>query len=134
MNLGIQGKKALVTAGSRGIGNAIACALADEGVEVAVASRTEPGVFRHLPYDLLAPEGPRAMLADLIDNFGLPDIVVHNLGGTLGVLDPFCTPQEWIDVYRVNLGVAVELNRALVPYMQKRGGGRVVHVSSVSSF
>ena len=130
MNLGIEGKKALVTAGSRGIGNAIACSLADEGAEVAVVSRTEPGVFRHLPYDLMAPGAVGRLLEGLIT---YPDILVHNLGGTLDVLDPFCTPQEWIDVYQVNLGVAVELNRALVPHMQERGWGRVVHVSSVSA-
>lgn len=131
MNLGIQGKKALVTAGSRGIGKAIAQALADEGAEVAVVSRTDPGTFRHFSYDLTT--SWREMMLDLVSTFGPPDILVHSLGGTLGITDPFCSAEDWQKVYRLNLGVAVDLNRTLIPYMQTRGWGRVVHVSSVSA-
>lgn len=121
-------KRALVTAGSRGIGRAIAEALADDGVDVAVASRTEAGLSRHFPCDLMAPGAPQALL----DELGAVDIVVHSLGGTLGITNPFCSPEEWERVYRLNLGVAVELNRALIPHMQRRGWGRVVHVSSIA--
>jgi NAD(P)-dependent dehydrogenase (short-subunit alcohol dehydrogenase family) len=131
MNLGIKGRKALVTAGSRGIGYAIARALADEGAEVAIVSRTDPGTFRHFSYDLETSSWQ--MLVDLINTFGHPDIVVHNLGGTLGITEPLCSPKDWEKVYRLNLGVAVELNRAFIPYMQMKGWGRIVHVSSVAA-
>lgn len=131
MNLGIQGKKALVTAGSRGIGRAVAEALADEGAEVAVVSRTDPGTFRHFGYDLTTSSWQ--MMVELINSFGYPDIVVHSLGGTLGITDPFCAPEDWLKVYRLNLGVAIELNRAFIPYMQRKKWGRIVHVSSVAA-
>lgn len=131
MNLGVKGKKALVTAGSRGIGRAIAEALADEGVEVAIVSRNPQGEFRHFSYDLTTSSGE--MLRDLINNFGYPDIVIHNLGGTLGITDPFCSPDDWRNVYQLNLGAAVELNRAFLPYMQRKKWGRIVHVSSVAA-
>lgn len=117
--------KALVTAGSRGIGKAVADVL-KASAEVAIISRTEG--FR---YDLL--DDPVTALEDVIGNFGYPDIVVHSLGGTLGITDPFCSPEAWLKVYRLNLGVAVEMNRTFLPYMQRKGWGRIVHISSVSA-
>ena len=61
------------------------------------------------------------------------DIVVHNMGGTLDITDPFCSIDEWRRVYRFNFEVTVELNGMLVPAMQVRRWGRVVHVSSISA-
>jgi 3-oxoacyl-[acyl-carrier protein] reductase len=126
MNLGIAGKRALVTAGSRGIGAAIVKALQAEGVRVFNASRSTA-------WDLMAPDATQALVECLWRENFHPDIIVHSLGGTLGVLDAFASAEDWLKVYRINLGVAVELNRLLVPHMQRQKWGRVVHNSSVSS-
>lgn len=126
MNLGISGKKALVTAGSRGIGAAIVRALRDEGVEVFNASRTTA-------YDLVKPDTVAKLCSDLRDLRFRPDILVHSLGGTCDVLDAFASAEDYAKVYRINFEVAHELNRLLVPHMQAQGWGRVVHNSSVSS-
>jgi NAD(P)-dependent dehydrogenase (short-subunit alcohol dehydrogenase family) len=147
MDLQIKGRNALVTGAGRGLGRAIAQSLAREGVRVAVVSRTREDLDSlvesmggaaagHLALALdLAPEGaPQELLTRLQQaGFGSLDIAVHNMGGTLGVSDPFCPIEDWRRVYRFNFEVAVELNRLIVPAMQGRRWGRVIHVSSISA-
>ena len=144
MDLGIKGRKALVTGGGRGLGRSIAECLAREGVRVAVVSRTkadiagfvgarESGQRYGIACDLMADGAPARMVGELAESFGYPDIVVHNVGGTLDITDPFCSAADWRRVYRFNLEIAIELNLLLVPRMQKQKWGRVVHVSSIAS-
>lgn len=126
MNLGISGRKALVTAGSRGIGASIVNSLKEEGVRVYVASRSSG-------FDLTDPKAIAKLLKNLLAQDFHPDIIVHSLGGTLDVLDAFAPVEDYRKVYRINFEVAHELNRLLVPHMMAQGWGRVVHNSSVSS-
>jgi len=146
VDLGIRGRLALVTGAGRGIGYAIAKCLAREGVRVAVVSRTSSDLEKlvsemggkgkgHLaiPLDLIKVDAPRKLVKILNRDFGRPSIVVHNLGGALDITDPFCPIQDWRKVHRFNFEIAVELNTLLVPYMQKKNWGRVVHISSISS-
>lgn len=146
MDLGINGRLALVTGAGRGIGRAIALCLAREGVRVAAVSRT-PGDIKTLidemggtakghfgvSLDLVDETGPKELVAVLDKDFGEISILVHNVGGTLDIKDPFCSVHDWRRVYRFNFEVAVELNSMLVPRMQRRKWGRVVHNSSISS-
>jgi NAD(P)-dependent dehydrogenase (short-subunit alcohol dehydrogenase family) len=147
MELGLKGKKALVTGSSRGIGMGIVQCLSKEGAKVTVISRTENDV-KNLFYEIggekqghfglvmdLMPEGaPEKLISELKDKSFWPiDIVVHNLGGTLNIKDPFCSIEDWRRLYRFNFEIAVELNLFLVPEMQKRKWGRVVHISSISA-
>lgn len=147
MELMIAGRRALVTGAGRGIGRAIAQCLAREGVRVAAVSRTKADLGTliesiggatagHIGVALdLEPEGaPGRLLTKLEhDGFGPIDIAVHNMGGTLNIADPFCSIADWRKVYRFNFEVAVELNRLIVPEMQRQRWGRVVHVSSISA-
>lgn len=146
MQLDIAGKHALVTGASRGLGRSIALSLAREGAMVAVVSRTasdlkslvgEMGGSSAGHYALstdLMPEGaPTRVLEEVKAQFGSPDIVVHNLGGTLNIKDALCTVEEWRRVWRFNLEVAVEMNRLIVPAMQAQKWGRIVHISSIAA-
>ena len=146
MKLGIDNRLALVTGAGRGIGRAIAKCLAGEGARVAVVSRTSSDLDSlideiggkdqgHLgiAHDLVEENGPEEVVKILSKEFGEPSIVVHNLGGTIDVKDPFCSIQDWRRVYRLNFEVAVELNTLIVPNMQRNKWGRVVHISSISS-
>jgi len=147
MDLGIQGKKVLVTGAGRGLGHSIALCLAQNGAQVAVTSRTEADL-KQLYEDMggeqkghcykaidLVPDGAPAHLVDELKAKGFfpIDIIVHNMGGTLEINDPFCSVEDWRKVWRFNLEVAVELNLLLVPEMQKKKWGRIVLVSSISS-
>jgi len=143
MDLGIKGKKALVTGASRGLGRSIAGCLAKEGASVSLVARSHKdlGSFieeygdQHLvlSHDLMEKDAPGKMVRELLEKTGDPDIVVHNVGGTLDITDPFCSLKDWQKVYRFNLEIAVELNLLLIPHMQKQKWGRVVHISSVAA-
>ena len=143
MDLGLTGKKALVTGASRGLGRSIASCLAKEGATVALVARNQEDLDsflkefgkQHLAlsYDLMEKDSPVKMVKELILKMGHPDIVVHNVGGTLDITDPFCSLSDWQKVYRFNLEIAVELNLLLLPHMQRQQWGRLVHVSSVAA-
>ncbi|MDR3425549.1 MAG: SDR family NAD(P)-dependent oxidoreductase [Alphaproteobacteria bacterium] len=145
MDLNIKGRKALVTGAGRGLGRAIATSLAREGAIIAAVARTQADVenlvesiggtkagHRALALDLM-PEGAPAQLMDRLQDFGDLDIVVHNVGGTLDISDPFCSTDQWRAVYRFNFEIAVELNGYFLPGMRQRKWGRVCHVSSISA-
>ena len=147
MDLGIQNKRALITGAGRGLGRAIAESLAAEGVKVVATSRTATDITAlidaiggtaagHLgiPLDIM-PDGAPAKLVQLAKDGGFDgfDMVVHNVGGTLDIKDPFCSVKDWRAVYRFNFEIAAELNAMLVPGMQQRKWGRVVHISSIAS-
>lgn len=147
MELGLEGRRALVTGAGRGIGRSVALCLAKEGARVAVVSRTEAdledlvqkmgGAARghaSISMDLMPNGAPEQLVARLRQSaFDPIEIIVHNLGGTLEVRDPFCSIEDWRRVWRFNFEVAVELNRLLIPSMQQRRWGRIVHVSSIAS-
>jgi 3-oxoacyl-[acyl-carrier protein] reductase len=145
MNLNLKGRRALVTGASQGIGEAIARTLAAEGARVAIAARDQKHLERvaeslegrrdgHLiiPVDLAADDGPGRVLGALEKEFGLPDIAIHNVGGSLEIRDPLCPISDWRKVLRLNFEIAVEINNFLIPAMRERGWGRIVHISSVS--
>jgi NAD(P)-dependent dehydrogenase (short-subunit alcohol dehydrogenase family) len=147
MDLGIKGKKALVTAAGRGIGQSVALLLAQEGVQVAVVSRTEEDLVQtvsqmdnsnkghiYCAADLTAEGAPAQLIETLkAKHFWPIDIAMHNLGGDLNIKDPFCDIEDWRKVWRINVEVAVELNRLLVPPMREKHWGRIVHTSSIAS-
>ena len=145
MDLKIKGKKALVTGASRGIGKAIAENLSKENAKVAVVARNQTDIDATIKsiggtekghvgiaIDLINENGPRTLLEKLKANFGEPEIVVHNLGGSLAIRDPLCSIKEWRKVWRYNLEVPIEINNMLIPNMKKNLWGRLIHISSVS--
>lgn len=146
MDLGLRGRRALVTAGSRGIGRSIASCLAREGAHVAVVARSSHdldalmsdiggvrGGHMLVAMDLAEDDMPERLVSRVADDFGPLDIVAHSLGGTLDITDPFCSAADWRRVWRVNLEVAVSINRLVLPGMCSRGWGRVVHISSIAA-
>jgi NAD(P)-dependent dehydrogenase (short-subunit alcohol dehydrogenase family) len=136
-------KTALVVGAGKGLGRQTAKVLASAGARVIAVSRTLEDLqslnadmegsahHRIIAMDLMNDCAPSELLA-MLTNEGI-GIVVHNLGGTLNVRDPFCAATELRRVMRLNLEVAIDINAGLVPAMQKRGWGRVVHVSSVAA-
>jgi 3-oxoacyl-[acyl-carrier protein] reductase len=147
MELGIAGRSALVTGAGKGIGRACAIALAAEGARVAVCARSEGDLssvveamggeiagHRALVVDLMEDRGPAQLLSWLAESFGHVEIVVHNVGGTLGIRDPLAAVADWRRVMRYNVEIAMELNASLIPPMCERREGRVVFISSLAAF
>ncbi len=61
------------------------------------------------------------------------DIIVHALGGTLGIKDPLSVPEDYLKVWKLNLGISIEINNRFIPNMAEKRFGRIVHVSSSAS-
>ena len=142
MDLGIRGRRALVTGASQGIGKAVAISLAAEGAKVIVTSRRKAVLDEvveeiggesegHMAIAVdLAEEGGPSRLAKATLDSGPIDIVVHNVGGTLEVRSALSTMEDWRRVWMINVGIGIEINNILVPEMVDREWGRVVHLSS----
>ena len=147
MDLGLSGKVAVVTGGSRGIGRAIALRLAAEGAHVAICGRT-PETLNETLRELhrLGVEA-HAVVADVVkagevERFvdesaaalGGLDLAAANVGGTSGGKLLASSPEDWVKTFDLNLFHAVRTIRASVPHMQRRGGGSAVSISSISGW
>ena len=139
MDLGIAGKVALVTAGTRGIGLGIAQALANEGVRVAVAARTESDVNKTaaaiggvgIVVDLMTKEGSRRAVKDAEAALGPIDILVNNLGLRAGSSWSDTGTKEFEIAFNGNVAVSVRMTQLVLPGMLLRGWGRIIAVTSV---
>lgn len=147
MDLGLAGKVAIVSGSSRGIGRAIAMALATEGCRVvlsargladldsAVAEARERGGGEEsavgVPADVTTPDGVRAVLQSALGEWGGVDLLVNNVGGS-GARDfDGMDDDDLRGALDRNLWPAVRLSRACVPQMRSRGGGAIVMISSI---
>jgi len=143
MDLKLDNKTALISGSTKGIGLAIASALASEGVTVIVNGRSEPAVSAALDrirskHPAANPNGfvgdlSRADATDqLLQRFPAVDILVNNLG----IFDPKpfeeISDEEWRRFFEVNVLSGVRLSRAYLPAMRKRNWGRIVFISSES--
>ncbi|MSQ13008.1 MAG: SDR family oxidoreductase [Dehalococcoidia bacterium] len=145
MDLGIKGKVAMVTGGSRGLGRQIALTLAREGCNVAVCARNAEGlqpVVQELQQyggkavgvaaDITAEADLKRFYDETVKELGPVSIVVNNAGGTRGGRDfATTTDKDWMDTLNINLLGAVKLVRLVLPGMVERRWGRVVSVSSI---
>ncbi len=145
MDLRIAGKLVLITGGSNGIGAAAARAFANEGCRVICVARrkdrleqiiTELGGAQaghgYMAVDLLGPSEATTAINSLANQFGSFDIVLHNLGGALGIKEPLAGVEQWQRVWHFNAGIAIAINNLLIPLMKKKAWGRVIHISSIS--
>ena len=147
MNLGLKNKFALVTGGSHGIGLAIACALAEEGCNVAICARNQERLTKAaklieskevkaigIPADVLIPADIERVVVAAIRSFGTIHILVNNVGGggRWGKDIPEDTAdQVWQDVYAKNAFAAVRFTKKVLPYMLKQKWGRIITISSI---
>ncbi len=143
MDLKLQQKCALVTGSTSGIGEAIAKTLAEEGVKVVVNGRREAEAKRVVTEitqaggtaafaigDIATDAGADQVVAAAIQTFGGVDILVNN-AGTYPAKGWFAeSPEDWNDVYNVNVTSMVRMINRLVPLMQERKWGRVIAIAS----
>ena len=139
MNIDLQGKIALVTGSTQGIGFAIAERLADSGARVAVNGRTADrvdgavaklrGDVVGVAVDVTTEEGAAQLLRELPQ----VDILVNNLGifGAVPALE--ITDEQWRTYFNVNVLAAVRLIRMYLPGMTERGWGRAIQIASDSA-
>jgi 3-oxoacyl-[acyl-carrier protein] reductase len=143
VNLGIENRVALVMGASRGIGRAIAAALAREGARVAISSRSSEkleearaeigGPTVAIAADAADPDGLSALPGQVEEALGPVEILVLNTGGPPfgGALDHELA--DWEAAYRSLVLAPRVLSSATVPGMRERGWGRIVNVGSSST-
>jgi NAD(P)-dependent dehydrogenase (short-subunit alcohol dehydrogenase family) len=132
-----EGKRVVITGGTKGIGAAVAARLGAAGARVVTAARTEPGdksmPARFVRADVSTSNGVRALSERALDLLGGVDIVVHSVGGSSappgGVLA--LTDADWQADIDLNLFAAVRLDRALLPAMLEQRSGVIIHISSI---
>jgi len=146
MDLGLRGKRALVTAASKGIGRAVAETLVAEGCRVCMSSR-EPEHIRAAAAEIGAHGGEvHAFAADIasagdcaelfawtVESLGGLDILINNTGGPPAgrVLD--LDEAEWGRAFESILMSALRLSRAAIPVMRQGGGGSIVNLASLTA-
>ena len=140
MDLGLEGKVALVTAASRGLGLASAEALAAEGASVAICARDPdrleaaaagigPDVLA-LPADVTEPDVPARLVAATVERFGRLDVLVANAGGPPRARALEVTDELLAQALNANLTTSVRLVREAVPHLRASHGGRICLITS----
>ncbi|OHZ03049.1 glucose 1-dehydrogenase [Salinicola sp. MIT1003] len=143
----IRDRLALVTGSTRGLGNALARGLAEQGAHVILHGRRQEAAEEAarklaaetgasvdaVAFDVTDAEAVKAAIDPLIERLGVPDILVNNAG--LQKRAPFndFDPADWEAVIATNLSSAFYVSKALSPAMSERGSGKIVNIGSVQS-
>lgn len=134
----LEGKIALVTGGTKGIGKAIAERLAQAGATLITTARNQPKTTdlpcHFIPADLSLPSEVIKVADEINDLFGGVDILVNNMGANTypGGGYRSLADEHWDEALQVNLLAAVRLDRALLPKMLEKKSGVIIHISSTS--
>lgn len=146
MELGLSGKKVLIVGASKGIGKGIAIGFAEEKCKIVAVARSAD-LLEEVKREALEKgavsfdcEVKDIMVCDtkdfsdyLIEKYGVFDIVVHNVGGSLISRNHLGGAEDWNYALKFNAVAAIDMNSVLIPPMVERGSGKVIHISSISA-
>ena len=149
----LEGKSALVTGASRGLGKDIAMSLAQAGASVMVTARTAEETDSHIPgslrntveqilgtggtassirCDVTVPDDINSAVQATVDAFGAVDIVVNNAGILIPGQITELQTKHWDLIFKVNVLGPFLMAREIVPVLEKNGGGHIINISSLS--
>lgn len=146
MNLNLKNKKVLITGGSKGLGLELSRAFEKEGCKVIIISRNKKNCENAIKLiggkkeghdfyisNLLNYEKNEKLIKKILKKHKAIDIVIHNIGGGLGLKNPTDKLKNWIKSWIFNVGISIQINNVLLPIMKKRKWGRVINISSLAS-
>lgn len=141
MDLGLEGKVAVVTGASKGIGLAVVEALTGEGMQVVAGALTVDTLkdrehVTAVAVDLVSPDGAAQLVDEAVERHGRLDVLVNNVGGVQLRLNGFLdvTDEDFERSFQLNFFAALRATRKAVAQMLGQGGGTIVNVASVNSF
>jgi len=142
----LTGKKALITGGRRGIGAALAIGLAQKGVDIAIIGQAaDVGNIQntieklgqkcyYFQVDLKNRDERKNIISKIIDTLGQIDILINNAGyQTVCSIENYSL-EMWDDDIELLLTSIFDLSQQVYPFMKKNGGGKIIHIASISSF
>ena len=147
MNLSLEGKIAIVTGGSKGIGRATALALAQEGVDVAICARGM-GDLEDAAADIRAstgrkvlavqadmgnPEDIKNLVATTVSELGGVDILINNAVNSIAAPFMELADDDWMNHINVKVMGYVRCSREAIPHMRERGGGRIINIGGMAA-
>lgn len=146
MNLRFEDKNVLIVGASKGIGRAIAEGFAKEQAKIVAIARSERLLeevkkeclalgaksFDIIIADIMEIDSAQFAI-ELLEKYGVFDIVIHNVGGSLVSKNHLGGIEDWNYALRFNALEAINMNSVLIPPMVNRGYGRVIHISSISA-
>lgn len=147
MDLGLKGKVALITGGSRGIGLRTARLFAAEGCNVAICGRdsdaltTAAAELRQVGVQVAAIQGDvtdateaAQVVEQCVAELGGIDILINNVGGSTGGALFEATDEDWQRTFELNVFQIIRMIRLAAPHMRARGGGAIVNIASISGW
>ena len=137
--MGLGGRVAAITGGTRGIGLAIATLLGEEGAHIAVCARSESTLadarargWTAVAADMTSEKDAQRFIDATIGKWGRLDILVNNVGGSLGGGSfTQSSVEQWRAVLDVNVMSTLYASKAAIPHMQETGWGRIINIASV---
>ena len=143
MDMGLEGKVAIITGGSDGIGKAAALSMAKEGANVVIVARREDvleqavkeiktateGSVVPLALDITTDGASQKMIKTATDNFGRVDIIVNNAGTSMAKPFEAVSQEDWQSDFELKVWAAVRLMQDSIGEMRKVGGGRIINVT-----
>jgi NAD(P)-dependent dehydrogenase (short-subunit alcohol dehydrogenase family) len=142
VRLGLEGRRGLVTGGSKGLGEAIARELVSEGARVAICSRNEQevsataeadGAEYSQAADVTDPEQVRDVVARTARALGGIDFLVNNAGGAHPGTFETLSDEDWAADLDVKLFSLIRCSREVLPHLRSAGGGRIINIGAVYS-
>jgi len=140
--MNLDGKVAVVTGGTKGIGRAIAGALVEHGARVVVGARTQADVdrvadelgeaVRGVTCDVRNADDCAALIGTAVDAFGGLDILVNNAGIGIFKAVEAMTVEEWDRLQGTNVDSLFYCSRAAIPRLRERGGGWIINIGSLA--
>ena len=140
MKLGLEGRRVLVTGGSKGLGEAIAHELVEEGARVAICSRNEEevraageaiGATHAQVADVTDPEQVRDFVARSAEALDGVDALVNNAGRAHPGNFETLSDEDWQHDFDVKVLSLIRCSREVLPHMRRGGGGRIVNIGAV---
>ena len=147
MELSLEGKIAIVTGGSKGIGRTTALALAQEGVDVAICARGMEDLedaaaeiraktgrkALAVQADMGDPEDIKKFVSATVAELGGVDILINNAVNSTAASFMELTDEDWMNHINVKVMGYVRCSREVIPHMQQRGGGRIINIGGMAA-
>src|SRR5215813_4039764 len=129
LELGLNGKVAIITGGSEGLGRAAAEKLAAEGARVAICARRKEVLDQVA--DVSRAADCEGLVNAVVAQWGGVDILLNNAGTSAAAGFEKVTDETWQSDWELKVMGAVRMSRLVIPHMKKRGGGRIVNITTV---